>query len=76
MEAICFPGYGIKIPNHNTQITNNIKITNSNDQNITITYRLLSDNMLSETEGFSVQDLATRLPDTPGPDLTYYESGR
>jgi hypothetical protein len=55
MEAICFPGYGTKIPNHNTQITNNIKITNSNDQNITITYRLLSDNMLSETEGFSVQ---------------------
>jgi hypothetical protein len=22
------------------------------------------------------QDLATRLPDTPGPDLTLYESGR
>jgi len=34
IEAICFLGYGTKITNHNTQITNNIKITNSNDQNI------------------------------------------
>jgi len=40
IEAICHLGYGTKIPNHNTQITNNIKITNSNDQNITITYRI------------------------------------
>jgi hypothetical protein len=27
--AIYLPGYGIKIPNCNTQITNNIKIANS-----------------------------------------------
>jgi len=27
-----------QIPNCNTQITNNIEITKSNDQNITITY--------------------------------------
>ena len=25
---------------------------------------------------FRFQDLAIRLPDTPGPDLTLYESGR
>jgi hypothetical protein len=43
IEAIYFPGYGTKIPNHNTQITNNIKITKSNDQNITITYRMSRD---------------------------------
>jgi len=30
IEAICFPGFVTKISNHNTQITNNIKITNSN----------------------------------------------
>ena len=33
IEAIYFPGYGTKTPNLKTQITNNIKITNSNDQN-------------------------------------------
>jgi hypothetical protein len=47
IEAICFPGHGTKIPNYNTQITNNIKIANSNtgasacaarDQNISIAY--------------------------------------
>jgi hypothetical protein len=38
IEAIYFPGFVTKISNHNTQITNNIKITNSNDQNILITY--------------------------------------
>jgi hypothetical protein len=38
MEAIYVPGYGAKTPNHNTQITNNIQIKNSNDQNVTITY--------------------------------------
>ena len=38
IEAIYLPGYGTKIQNHNTQITNNIKITNSNDQNIRVTY--------------------------------------
>jgi hypothetical protein len=38
VKAICFPGYGTKIQNYNTQITNNIKITNSNDQTISITY--------------------------------------
>jgi len=38
MEVIYLPGYGAKIPNHNTQITNNIQIKNSNDQNVTITY--------------------------------------
>ena len=38
IEAIYLPGYGNKIPNRNTQITNNFKITNSNDQNITVTY--------------------------------------
>jgi hypothetical protein len=37
-EAIYFPGYGSKIPNRNTQISNNIKIKNSNDQNISTTY--------------------------------------
>ena len=39
IEAICLAGYLTKIPNYNTQITNNIKITNSNDQNITLTHR-------------------------------------
>jgi hypothetical protein len=34
IEAIYLPGCGTKIPNHN------IKITNFNDQNITITYRI------------------------------------
>jgi uncharacterized alkaline shock family protein YloU len=38
IEAICIPGYGAKISNYNTQITNNIKNTNSNDQTISITY--------------------------------------
>jgi hypothetical protein len=38
IETNYLPEYGTKIPNHNTQITNNIKITNSNDQNITATY--------------------------------------
>jgi len=38
MEAIPFPGCGTKTPNFNTQITNNIKITNSNDQNISFIY--------------------------------------
>ena len=38
IEAIYFPGFSTKIPNHNTQITNNIKIPSSNDQNISITY--------------------------------------
>ena len=33
-----FLGYKFKIPNHNTQISNNIKIPSSNDQNISITY--------------------------------------
>jgi len=37
-EAIYLPGYSTKIPNRNTQIKNNIKIKNSNDQSITITY--------------------------------------
>jgi hypothetical protein len=32
VEPICFPEYGTKIPNHNTQITSNIKISNSNEQ--------------------------------------------
>ena len=41
IEAIYFPGYGSKIPNHNIQITNNIKITNTNDQNISITYWII-----------------------------------
>jgi len=40
LEAICFPGYGTKIPNHNTQISNNIKIPNFNDQNISTTYSM------------------------------------
>ena len=30
---ILFPGYGPKIPNHNTQIPNKLKIQNFNDQN-------------------------------------------
>ena len=38
MEAICGPGYGPEIPNHNTQLPNNIKIQNRNDRNIVITY--------------------------------------
>ena len=38
-KLLILGAYGnFKIPNHNTQITNNIKITNSNDQNITLTY--------------------------------------
>ncbi len=37
-ETIYLPEYGTKITNHNTRITNNIKITNSNDQNITVNY--------------------------------------
>jgi hypothetical protein len=32
VEPICFPEYGTKIPNHNTQITSNINISNSNEQ--------------------------------------------
>jgi hypothetical protein len=36
-EAIYLPECATKIPNHNNQITNNIKTTNSNDQNISIT---------------------------------------
>ena len=43
IETIYFPGYGTKIPNHNTQISNNIKITKYNDQNITTTYRMSRD---------------------------------
>jgi len=38
MEAIPFLGYGTKNPNYNTQITNNIKITNSDDQNVSVIY--------------------------------------
>jgi hypothetical protein len=38
IEAIYFTGSCTKIPNHNAQNTNKIKITNSNDQNITIAY--------------------------------------
>jgi len=38
LEAICFPGYRSKITNYNTQITNNIKIINSNELTISITY--------------------------------------
>ncbi len=34
IEAIYLPGYGTKIPNHNNQITNNIKITNSNNDGL------------------------------------------
>ncbi len=41
IEAIYFPGYSSKNPNHNIQITNNIKITNTNDQNISITYWII-----------------------------------
>ena len=41
IEAIYFPGYSSKITNHNIQITNNIKITNTNDQNISITYWII-----------------------------------
>jgi len=36
-EAIYLPECAPKIPNHNNQITNNIKVTNSNDQDISIT---------------------------------------
>jgi len=38
IEAICFPDYDAKIPNYNTQITNNIKNINPNNQTISITY--------------------------------------
>ena len=33
-EVICFYEYGKEVPNDNTQIPNNIKIINLNDQNI------------------------------------------
>ena len=36
--TIYISGYGTKIPNRNTQITNNIKIPSFNEQNISITY--------------------------------------
>jgi hypothetical protein len=45
------PGYGTKIRNRITQITNNIKIANSNDQNITIIY-LMSRVILSVLNKF------------------------
>jgi len=34
IETICFSGYCIKITNYNTQISNNIKIENSNDKTV------------------------------------------
>jgi hypothetical protein len=54
IEAIYFPGYGTKTPNLKTQITNNIKIPNSNDQNISITYSIHCDCSICFEFGISV----------------------
>jgi hypothetical protein len=61
IEAIYFPGYGTKIPNHNTQNTNNIKIPNSNDDGLAKSNKFVMPDLIRHPEHIEI----TGFPPSP-----------